>query len=200
MNKRTHLYWIPCVAHYIDLMLEDIGKIKEIRVIITKGKAIISLIYNSTQAVNILRSYIDGHDLLRPGITRFAIEHVALESLVRYKSQLQKCFTDYRFLTTLGIEDRKKKQMVEQVSDIVLTHGFWNKVDEVLKGMGLLVHVLKIVDQDKKPTMTVIYEALDRVKESIKDKLPHGYKKFWDCIDARWDNTLHNDLHAAGNK
>ena len=90
--------------------------------------------------------------------------------------------------------------MVEQVFDIVLTHGFWNKVDEVLKGMGPLVHVLKIVDQAKNPTMAVIYEALDRAKKSIKDKLPRGYKKFWDCIDARWDNTLHNDLHAAGNK
>ena len=68
--------------------------------------------------------------------------------------------------------------MVEQVSDIVLTHGFWNKVNEVLKGMGPLVHVLKIVDQNKKPTMAVIYKALDRAKESIKDKLPCSYKRF----------------------
>jgi len=90
--------------------------------------------------------------------------------------------------------------MVEQVFDIILTYGFWNKVDEVLKGMGPLAHVLKIVDQDKKPTMAVIYETLDRAKEFIKDKLPHSYKKFWDCIDARWDNTLYNDLHATGNK
>lgn len=56
MNKKKHLYWIQCATNCIDLMLEDIGKIKEIRVIIAKGRAITSLIYNSTQAVNILRS------------------------------------------------------------------------------------------------------------------------------------------------
>lgn len=48
MNKRAHLYWIPCAAHCIDLMLEDIEKIKEICVIIAKGRAITSLIYKST--------------------------------------------------------------------------------------------------------------------------------------------------------
>ncbi len=44
--------------------------------------------------------------------------------------------------------------------------------------------------------MAVIYEAIDRAKESIKDKLLMQLQKFWDCIDARWDNTLHNDLHT----
>ena len=24
--KKYNLYWTPCVAHYIDLMFEDIGK------------------------------------------------------------------------------------------------------------------------------------------------------------------------------
>jgi len=62
MNKREHLYWIPCISHYIDLMLEDIRKIKGIREIIGRGRVITSLTNNSTQAVNILRSYIEGHD------------------------------------------------------------------------------------------------------------------------------------------
>ncbi|KAF7821211.1 hypothetical protein G2W53_026666 [Senna tora] len=26
MEKRKHIYWTPCVAHCIDLFLEDIGK------------------------------------------------------------------------------------------------------------------------------------------------------------------------------
>lgn len=59
--------------------------------------------------------------------------------------------------------------------------------------MGPLVYVLKIVDQDKNPTIAVIYEAIDRVKEFIKDKLPRSYNKYWEYIDTKWDNTLHND-------
>lgn len=26
MTKRKHLYWTPCAAHCLDLILEDIGK------------------------------------------------------------------------------------------------------------------------------------------------------------------------------
>ena len=34
--------------------------------------------------------------------------------------------------------------------------------------MDLLIRVLKIVDQDKKPTLSIIYEAMDRAKLAIK--------------------------------
>lgn len=94
--------------------------------------------------MNILRSYTEGNDLLSHRITRFATEHMVLESLVRYKTQLQKCFTDSRFLYALGIENRKKKRIVEQVSNIVLIYGFWNKADELCKAMGHLLYVLKL--------------------------------------------------------
>ncbi|KAH6778511.1 hAT dimerization domain-containing protein / transposase-like protein [Perilla frutescens var. frutescens] len=36
MKKRTHLYWPPCAAHYLDLMLEDIRKIPRIKKTIKK--------------------------------------------------------------------------------------------------------------------------------------------------------------------
>lgn len=71
-----------------------------------------SFIYNSSQAWNILRSYTEGHDLLHPGITDL-IQNTTLESFVRYKAQLHKCFSDSRFLFALGIEDKKNKHMVE---------------------------------------------------------------------------------------
>ena len=31
MKKRKHLFWSPCVAHCIDLMLEDIASMKQIK-------------------------------------------------------------------------------------------------------------------------------------------------------------------------
>ena len=34
--------------------------------------------------------------------------------------------------------------------------------------MDPLVRVLKIVDQDKKPTLSIIYEAMDRANLAIK--------------------------------
>ena len=40
--------------------------------------------------------------------------------------------------------------------------------DRDLLSMNPLVRVLKIVDQDKKPTLSIIYEAMDRAKLAIK--------------------------------
>ena len=31
MEKRKHLFWSSCAAHRIDLMIEDIGNIKQIK-------------------------------------------------------------------------------------------------------------------------------------------------------------------------
>lgn len=47
MQKRKKLFWTPCAAHCIDLMLEDFEKkIEEHKVTITKGRKITSFIYN----------------------------------------------------------------------------------------------------------------------------------------------------------
>ena len=34
MRKWPHLYWVPCAAHCIDLMLEDIGKEDEVKKVV----------------------------------------------------------------------------------------------------------------------------------------------------------------------
>lgn len=46
MRKKHHLYWTPCVMHCIDFILEDIGKAKNVKETINKGRKITSLIYN----------------------------------------------------------------------------------------------------------------------------------------------------------
>ena len=40
MEKRKHLFWSPCVAHCIDLMLEDIASMKQIKEILDQAKMI----------------------------------------------------------------------------------------------------------------------------------------------------------------
>ena len=58
--------------------------------------------------------------------------------------------------------------------------------------------ILKLVDQDKKPTLSIIYEAMDRAKLAIKASVKH-WERYWEVIDKRWANQLHKHLHAAGN-
>ena len=55
--------------------------------------------------------------------------------------------------------------------------------------MEPLVKVLKLVDQDKNLTLSVIYEAMDRVKLAIKASVKHR-ERHWEVIDIRWANQL----------
>ena len=46
MDRYPSLFWTPCVAHCIDLMLEDMGKIPFIKVVIDQARAIPKFICN----------------------------------------------------------------------------------------------------------------------------------------------------------
>ncbi|KAL0456377.1 UNVERIFIED_CONTAM: hypothetical protein Slati_0976900 [Sesamum latifolium] len=63
--------------------------------------------------------------------------------------------------------------------------------------MEPLVRVLKVVDQDKKPTLCIIYEAMDRAKIAIKASV-RSWEKYWEIIDDRWYQQLHRHLHTTG--
>ena len=65
--------------------------------------------------------------------------------------------------------------------------------------MEPLVKVLKLVDQDKKPTLSIIYEAMDKVKLAIKASVKQ-WEKYWEVIDRRWGGQLHRHLHVVSNK
>ena len=46
MERHPTLFWTPCAAHCIDLMLEDIGKIPFVKDIVDSSKSITKFIYN----------------------------------------------------------------------------------------------------------------------------------------------------------
>ena len=70
-------------------------------------------------------------------------------------------------------KDRSRKRLRDKVSNLILTDRFWKKAKEVQVIMEPLVKVLKLVDQDKKPTLSIIYEAMDRAKLAINASLKH---------------------------
>ena len=50
--------------------------------------------------------------------------------------------------------------------------------------MDPLIRVLKIVDQDKKQTLSISYVVMDKAKLAIKGS-NKNWKKYWDIINKR---------------
>jgi len=57
MEKRKYLFWFPCAAHCIDLMLEDIGSMKSVKETLDDAKMITSFIYNSLKVMNLMNQF-----------------------------------------------------------------------------------------------------------------------------------------------
>ena len=91
-----------------------------------------------------------------------------------------------------------KKSSRDKVSNLILIDRFWKRAKEVQIIMEPLVKFLKLLDQDKTPTLSIIYEAMDRAKLAIKASVKH-WERYWEVINIRWANQLHRHLHAAGN-
>ena len=150
MEKCKHLFWSPCTTHCIDLMLEDIGNMKQIKKTLDQAKMITSFIYNSLKGVNLMKVFAKNKDLLHLGITQFATEFISLECLIRYEGDLKMMYTtnEWREFN----KDHSKKSLRDKVSNLILTDRFFKKAKEVQTIMEPLVKVLKLVDQDKNPT------------------------------------------------
>ena len=98
MGKRKGLFWTPCAAHCIDLILEDFEKKLEVhQVTIANGRRITSYIYSRTILISMLRHFTKGKDLIRPTATRFATAYLTLGCLSDCKIQLMTMFTSIQW-------------------------------------------------------------------------------------------------------
>ncbi|KAK4581633.1 hypothetical protein RGQ29_025003 [Quercus rubra] len=195
--KRPNLYWTPCAAHCIDLILEDIGKIPRIAKTLEMAIQLTGYIYNHGGVLNMMREYTKQRELVRAGKTRFYTSYLTIKSIYKQKHTLRAMFTSEEWVRSRWAKEANAKRIVETI----LMPSFWNTIVYILKVMGPLVRVLRLVDNERKPAMGYIYEAMDRAKEAIIKAFNENeerYSNIFKIIDERWECQLHRPLHAAG--
>jgi len=195
-DKRKHIYWIPCAAHYIDLMLEDTGKLPLIRKRIRRTINLVGFIYAHSSTLSLLRNYTNKRELVRHAITRFVTSYLTLEMLHKEKANITKMsISDEWILNKLSKEPKG-----QETTKLVFMPSFWNSVVYTFKVMAPFVKVLRLVDGERKPAMSYIYEAMNKAKETIIKSFNNNESKYKDVfaiIDKRWNFQLHRPLQAA---
>lgn len=192
------MFWSPCAAHLIDLILQDIGDGKTFKDTIEKAKKVTVYIYRHCVLLSMFRKFTEGQELTRAGVTRFATSFLTLKRFHELKTPLRELFAskdwvDSNFASTVdGIT-------VERI--ILGDVNFWKAIKYCLSCVIPIYKVLRLMDGDVKPAMGYIYEAIDRAKQQIKENFHNvetRYKPIWDKIDLRWDMQINRPLHAAG--
>ncbi|XP_034694081.1 uncharacterized protein LOC117920577 [Vitis riparia] len=177
-------------------MLEDIGKLPNIKRTLERAISLNEYIYNRSGLLNMMRRFTGQRELLRPAKTRFATAFITLLRLHEQKNNLRKMFTS----SDWSDSKRAKEQKGKTIANIVLMPSFWNTIVFCLKVLGPLVRVLRLVDGEKKTPMGYIYEAMNRAKDAIVRSFngnEEKYKEIFNIIDKRWEIQLHRPLHAA---
>ncbi|CAI0400473.1 unnamed protein product [Linum tenue] len=165
MRKWKHLFWTPCAAHCMDLMLEDFEKHMPVhKSTISKGRKVTNFIYTRTNLIAMMKEFTEGRDLVRPAQTRFATSYLTLGCLSEQKGNLMTMFSSdkWRKSNFASISEGKRIQM------IVLDGRFWTNVVNCLRAAMPLVKVLRLVDSEEKPTMPFVVKELNEAKEKIK--------------------------------
>ncbi|GAV89458.1 DUF659 domain-containing protein [Cephalotus follicularis] len=81
--KYPNLYWTPCAAHCVDLILEDIGKLPAIMQTIKRVIELNGYIYNLSSVLHMMRRFTGQRNLLRRAKTRFSTSFITLSSLYK---------------------------------------------------------------------------------------------------------------------
>ncbi|CAG7870124.1 unnamed protein product [Brassica rapa] len=150
--KRPHLFWTPCAAHCLDLMLEDIGKIEAVKSAMKKCMFINAYIYCRVPLVNMMKRFTDQRNLHRPAVRRFTTSFITLSQYHLQQANLKKMVTSEEW------DDSKwpKEAGARKLKQYILQDSFWRNIAYALKISSPLVKVLRIVDGERKPPMGYI--------------------------------------------
>jgi hypothetical protein len=192
MQRIPTLFWSPCAAHCLDLMLEDIGKLREFEKPIKQAKQITTFIYRHGRILAAMREKTGGMDLVRPAATRFAT------CLHKHRDALRGLFVS----DIWNYNKLAKTQAGKNVCDIVLAKVFWSSIEDCLRASAPLLIVLRAADGDEKPAMAEVAALMNVAKEKIKLSFPTQNKqallnKITHIIERRWEDQMNHPLYGA---
>ena len=195
-EKYDNIYWSPCAAHCLNLLLKDIGSLPHVSDLASRASKVTKFVYNHMIFLSWLRKRPGWKEIVRPGVTRFATTFITLKSLHDHMHDLQALVTDKYFTThRLG-----KSETGKVVAAIVLDQKFWDNCLAMVKIAAPIIRLLRIVDADEKPSLGYVYEGMQRAKKAIKEMFRNKkrlYQPYTQIIKSRWDKHLRQDLHAA---
>nr|KYP73846.1 hypothetical protein KK1_006503 [Cajanus cajan] len=113
--KKKKFFWTPCAAHYIDLMLEDIGKLPNIKKTIRRAISRVGFIYSHSSTLSLLRFYTNKRELVRHAVTRFATSFLSLKRIHQEKSNLRKMFVLYEWNSNKLSKEAKAREVCKIV-------------------------------------------------------------------------------------
>ncbi|GBG59084.1 hypothetical protein CBR_g24427 [Chara braunii] len=148
----VQIYWIPCTAHCMDLLMHDIGKKEWAVTIIDKGNKVVTFFRvhkwprSQLRTQLLQRPDLECTCLLRPTQTRFGTNYVMLQRLQVCAKAIIRIVNGLAWEKMVWKGDIRGKALF--VKETVLDRAFWADVKKLTTLMKGPYEVLREVDKD----------------------------------------------------
>ncbi|GBG90763.1 hypothetical protein CBR_g51269 [Chara braunii] len=156
-----HIFWIPCVARIMDLILEDIGGIDWVASRISQARLVTRFFKRHGHAREVLEAH-STKTLLLPAETRFGTNVIMMERLVALRAALTDVVVDDRWRETVWSTSKIRKDAAE-VTACIGSPPWWEDLRALCKMLEPIMGMLKLVDSDTRQ----ISKILRRYEEMI---------------------------------
>ncbi|KAK3011670.1 hypothetical protein RJ639_010683, partial [Escallonia herrerae] len=120
-----------------------------------------------------------------------------LKSVEATDNPLHQMFTSPTWIQSTFLKQRVGLEVTETIVDPL----FWSLSERTLKVADPLLNVLQLTDNEERPSIGYIYDAMQKAKENamvVFNNEESDYLPYLNIIDRIWVEELHSPLHAAG--
>ncbi|GBG59811.1 hypothetical protein CBR_g54913 [Chara braunii] len=164
-----HIFWIPCVVHIMDLILEDIGEIDWVTSLIAQTRLVTRFFKRHGYAREVLEAY-SKKTLLLPAETRFDTNVIMMTRLVKLRAELTQVVGDDHWRETVWSTIKIGKDAAE-VTACIGSPPWWENLRALCKMLEPIMDMLRLVDSDTRH-ISKICDAL--VKALVQFGYPEG--------------------------
>lgn len=189
------IFWQPCAAHTINLLLKSIGKFTDVHSIISSAQRISKFFYNHNNLRAAMRRNIGG-ELYRWNATRFATVFIFLKSFWDRKDKFRQWMASEEWTNSRYNEDAE----YEYADKCLSCRKWWDNIKWVLEMVSPIYSLLLYADSQKLGTVSGFIPMVIICRDMLEVYLEgNSHKKsILALLDSRVKNMCQNTLMLAG--
>ena len=177
------IIWTPCASHCLDLLMEDISKLRWVRKVVKQATSIVTFFTTKVKVLEMFRAH-SSLELKKPSSTRFAYMWLLLERLYDVRSSLRQTV-----VSTLWNEwDDHDSDDARVMQRVCLREDFWQQVRGIVIVVTPFYRVLRMTDSEGSTMGLLVHffrEAVAEVRACtiiIESQRTHVL----DIVEKRW--------------
>ncbi|CAN6303846.1 unnamed protein product [Urochloa humidicola] len=190
IEEYNHIFWQPCAAHTINLMLKDIGKFRRVANVVASAKQICRFMYNHNRLHDEMRRMIGG-ELIRPNAARFGTVFMFLQSFLDKKDRLQSWMVSKEWKES----DFRGDENYEYTQVCLENSTWWRALKWVVDALKPLYLVLRYADTQRTCTLSGFKPRMMAAIHAMEAQLGEGssqFRRFMSKVSQRVRNMETN--------